>query len=110
MALWINGFTAFSVKPLRIATALGIMFAILGFLYVVYIIVNKIINPTVIMGWSSLMAIILLVGGVLLCVLGMIGEYIGRIYISINNSPQFVIKEKVCNSDLNNEDVSYFGE
>ena len=95
LGLWINGFTAFSVKPLRIATATGVLFAILGFLYVIYIIINKCINPAVPLGWSSTTAVLLIVGGIILCMMGLIGEYLGRIYISMNNSPQYVIREKV---------------
>ena len=95
LGLWINGFTAFSVKPLRIATATGVLFAMLGFLYVIYIIINKCINPAVPLGWSSTTAVLLIVGGIILCMMGLIGEYLGRIYISMNNSPQYVIREKV---------------
>lgn len=91
----LNGFTAFSVLPLRVATITGIVFSIIGLIYVVYIIVNKIINPYVATGWSSMMAALLIIGGIILFMLGMIGEYIGRIYISINNSPQYVIREIV---------------
>ena len=90
----LNGFTAFSVKPLRVATVTGILFSILGLIYVAYIIVNKILNPQVATGWSSVMAALLIIGGIILFMLGMIGEYVGRIYISINNSPQYVIREK----------------
>ena len=98
----LNGFTAFSVLPLRIATITGIVFSIIGLFYVVYIIVNKIINPYVATGWSSMMAALLIVGGIILFMLGMIGEYIGRIYISINNSPQYVIREKYNFEDNKN--------
>ena len=103
LALWINGFTAFSVKPLRIATFGGGVVAMLGFLYTIYIIINKFINPAVPMGWSSTMALILIIGGLILAVLGMIGEYIGRIYICLNNSPQYVIREKINYSDMTEE-------
>lgn len=100
LALWINGFTAFSVKPLRIATFVGVVVAMLGFLYTIYIVVNKFVNPAVPMGWSSTIAIILIIGGLILAVLGMIGEYIGRIYICMNNSPQYVIREKINEQDM----------
>ncbi len=93
--LWVNGFTAFSVKPLRFAAYSGIIVALAGFLYALYTIIHKIVNPIAPIGWSSTMAAILFIGGVLLFVLGMIGEYIGRIYICQNNSPQFVIREIV---------------
>ncbi len=93
--LWVNGFTAFSVKPLRFAAYSGIVVALFGFLYAIYTIIHKIINPIAPIGWSSMMAAILIIGGVLLFVMGMIGEYIGRIYICQNSSPQFVIREVI---------------
>lgn len=95
LALWFNGFTAFSIKPLRIATALGIFVAAAGFLYGIYTIIKKFINPDVVIGFSSLMSAIVFIGGMIMVMLGIIGEYIGRIYISLNNSPQYVIRECV---------------
>lgn len=94
LALWMNGFTAFSIQPLRIATMLGVVFAILGFVYTIYIVINHFCNPLTPIGWSSTIAAIMVVGGLILCVLGMIGEYLGRVYISLNDAPQYVIKEK----------------
>lgn len=93
--LWLNGFTAFSVKPLRIATLTGCGCALLGGMYGVFIVVRKIFNPAVPAGWSSLMAMLLFIGGVMMVMQGMIGEYIGRIYISQNKMPQYVIRETV---------------
>lgn len=102
-SLWINGFTAFSVKPLRIATVTGLVCALVGFVFGLYTVVHKVLDPATQAGWSSIMAVLLFVGGLILLVLGMIGEYIGRIYICINNSPQYVIRETV---NLNgNEDT-----
>lgn len=95
--LWMNGFTAFSEKPLRAATFLGIGCAMIGFLYGIIIVIQKFVNPAVQLGYSSLMAVILFIGGMLMLLLGIIGEYIGRIYITINNAPQYVIKEEVDN-------------
>ncbi len=94
VALWMNGFTAFSVKPLRIATVFGFFTAIAGFVWGLVIVIRKIVNPAQIMaGYSSLMAVILVVGGVLMLMLGLVGEYVGRIYISINRSPQYVVRD-----------------
>ncbi len=93
--LWLNGFTAFSVKPLEWGAYLGFATALLGFLYALYTIIRRIVTPTVIEGWSSLISILLIVGGVIMVMLGLIGEYIGRIYICINDSPQYVVKE-IC--------------
>lgn len=92
-ALWFNGFTAFSIKPLRVATAAGALASVAGFLYGTYTIIKKLVNPNVVIGFSSLMAAIMFIGGMLMLMLGIIGEYIGRIYISLNNSPQYVIRE-----------------
>lgn len=96
LSLWINGFTAFSIKPLRISTIIGFLMATIGFIYSLYIIIHKLfIHEGVLPGYSSLMAALLFIGGIIMIMLGIIGEYIGRIYISINNSPQYVIKEMV---------------
>ena len=96
--LWCNGFTAFSIKPLRIATVIGAMSASAGFIYAIYTIIKRLTNPLVPAGFSALMSATLFIGGMLMLMLGLIGEYIGRIYISINNAPQYVIRE-VVNED-----------
>ena len=95
-SLWFNGFTAFSIKPLRIATAIGCFCACSGFLYGIYTIIKKIIlMDAVEAGFSALMSVIVFLGGMVMLMLGLIGEYIGRIYICMNNSPQYVIRQKV---------------
>lgn len=66
-----------------------------GFLYGFYTIVKRLVNPAVPMGFSSLMSALVFFGGMIMLMLGLIGEYIGRIYISLNNSPQYVIREKI---------------
>lgn len=95
LGLWFNGFTAFSVKPLRIATCIGCFSAAVGFLYGIYTIIKRLLNPDMVMGFSSLMSVLVFFGGMIMIMLGLIGEYVGRIYISLNNSPQYVIKEKI---------------
>lgn len=93
--LWFNGFTAFSVKPLRVATIIGFLCAIIGFLYGAFTIVRKILGYQILIGYSSLMAVILFVGGIIMVLLGIIGEYVGRSYISLNSAPQYVIRDIV---------------
>lgn len=93
--LWLNGFTAFSVKPLRIASLVGVVCTGVGVLYGLYIIIHRFLNPAIPAGYSSLMAVLLFIGGMIMLMLGMIGEYVGRIYISINNSPQYVIRQTI---------------
>ena len=97
LGLWFNGFTAFSILPLRIATVAGAIFAGSGFVYGIYTMIKKFVNPAVPLGFSSMMSAIVFIGGMLMIMLGLIGEYIGRIYISINNSPQYVIRKEVGN-------------
>ena len=93
--LWMNGFTAFSEKPLRIASIIGCICAGLGFLYGLIIIIRKLLNPEILVGYSSMMAVILFLCGMIMLFLGLLGEYIGRIYISINNAPQYAIRETI---------------
>lgn len=91
-SLWMDGFTAFSVKPLRIATVLGFIIAVLGFVYGVITIVLQFIEPSDVGGWASLMSATVFLGGMIMVMLGLVGEYIGRIYISQNNAPQYVVR------------------
>ncbi|GFI57407.1 undecaprenyl-phosphate 4-deoxy-4-formamido-L-arabinose transferase [Muribaculaceae bacterium] len=95
IGLWFNGFTAFSVKPLRLATLVGCACSAMGFIYGIYTVIKKLVNPNVPMGFSSLMAAIVFLGGMTMVMLGLVGEYIGRMYISMNNAPQFVIRETI---------------
>ena len=95
LALWFNGFTAFSTKPLRVATIGGSVFAMFGFLYGIYTIIKKFVNPAVPIGFSSIMSAIMFIGGVMMLMLGLIGEYIGRMYICMNNAPQFVVRDLI---------------
>lgn len=93
--LWLNGFTSFSVKPLRMATYFGVFSSICGFLFLIYIVISYFLKNTAPVGWSSTMAIMLLLGGVILVVLGIIGEYVGRIFMCSNVAPQYVVREIV---------------
>ena len=95
LSLWVNGLTAFSVKPLRVSSLIGVICAIIGFIFGIITIIRKIVYTNISVGWSSTVSIMLFIGGLIMLMLGMIGEYIGRIYISINNSPQYVIRETI---------------
>ncbi len=95
LGLWFNGFTAFSEKPLRVATMIGTGCAFLGFLYGLYTIIKKLVNPMVPIGFSSLMSALMFIGGMLMLMVGLVGEYIGRMYICMNNAPQYVVREIV---------------
>lgn len=95
LSLWLNGFTAFSVKPLRISSLIGVLCAIVGFVFGIITVIRKLIIPNISVGWSSTVSIMLFIGGLIMLMLGMIGEYIGRIYININVISQYVIKERI---------------
>ena len=97
LSLWFNGFTAFSIKPLRIATFIGCVCACGGFLYGIYTIIKKLILVDVQAGFSALMSVLVFIGGMIMLMLGMIGEYVGRMYLCMNNSPQYVIREVIGN-------------
>lgn len=94
-SLWLNGFTAFSEKPLVVAGYLGFLSAVIGFVVAIVTIIRKIINPSVLAGYTSMIACMLFMGGIILIFCGLLGEYIGRIYISINNVPQYAIRQKI---------------
>ena len=93
VSLWINGATTFSIKPLRLSTLLGFLTAITGLICSIVVVVKKILYPDVMEGWSSLMAVTLILCGMILIVLGMLGEYVGRLYMSSNHEPQYVIRQ-----------------
>lgn len=97
--LWMNGFVSFSVVPLRISSALGMVCACVGFLWGIIVIIQKLLNPAVAAGYTSMIAVILFCSGILMLMLGMIGEYIGRIFITLNNIPQYVVREKLNTDD-----------
>ena len=83
------------MKPLRLATFSGLFAAFLGVVFIIVTVIRRLIDQNIPIGWSSTISVILLMGGMILFVLGIIGEYIGRIYICINHSPQYVIREKI---------------
>ena len=93
--MFVNGMTAFSVKPLRIASVCGMLFASLGLIWGAVTVIRKLTDPSIAEGYSSIMAVIHFSSGVIMVLLGMIGEYLGRIYICLNDSPQYVIRETV---------------
>ncbi|MCF0246241.1 MAG: glycosyltransferase family 2 protein [Ileibacterium sp.] len=108
LKLWMNGFTAFSTVPLRLSSMAGFAFTGIGCIWILVILVQKLILHTDIeAGWSSIICLLLVIGGLILISLGLIGEYIGRIYITLNQSPQYVVYDvyqgKKKKSDHSNE-------
>lgn len=93
LSTWVNGLTTFSIKPLRLAVILGMLMALAGFIIIVALVVVKIAGPEMEHGWTSLVATNILIGGMIMMILGVIGEYVGRIYLCLNQNPQYVVKE-----------------
>lgn len=100
--LWMNGFTGFSIKPLQLALFIGIFIGTIGFILLLSWFIIGIINQFSING-MLLLATISIIGGIIIFILGLIGDYVGRIYMCINNSPQFVIKKRIENRSIKNE-------
>lgn len=92
----LDGITSFSAKPLRMASYLGFITSTIGFLGMLYAIIGKLFLPIpFVTGWTGLFVGIMFFGGVQLMTIGIIGEYIGKIYIEVLNRPHYIIKEKV---------------
>ena len=92
--LWL-AYWNYSVIPLRISSVLGGVSACGGFLAALVIIIHKILNPDITVGWSSTICIMVVFFGLVLMVLGIIGEYLGKMILSLNNTPQYIIRETV---------------
>ena len=90
-----DGITSFSRFPLELATQLGLVVSLVGFLYTAIIIILALVFGRVVPGWTTLMAAVLFLGGVQLIVVGIIAEYIGRIYVEVQQRPLYLIKEKI---------------
>ena len=96
LALAFDGITSLSVKPIRMITGLGLVVTIISFLLIIWAVVGKIQGSTV-SGWSSTISIICFLGGVQLLSLGIIGEYIGKIYLETKARPRYIISERTEN-------------
>ena len=93
ISLALNGITSFSIKPLRMITALGLIFSILSFIAVVWTFIAYFLDMTV-AGWASTICIVCFMGGLQLVCLGVIGEYIGKIYLETKGRPRYIISER----------------
>ena len=100
LSLWVNGLTTFSIKPLRAAVFFGGFMAVIGFLTILVLVIQKIAGADIALGWTSLIATNILVGGIILIVLGIIGEYVGRVYLCLNQTPQYVVRSVIDNTGI----------
>jgi dolichol-phosphate mannosyltransferase len=101
LKLAFDGIISFSYKPLKLASFLGSTVSVASFIYLVYIIFRKYYSNDSISGWTSLMAVLLVMSGMILLVLGIIGEYLARVYEEVKARPTYVINSIVGFSDNN---------
>ncbi|MGG0327521.1 glycosyltransferase family 2 protein [Priestia megaterium] len=94
LKLSMDGITSFSYKPLKLASYAGVTLSGIGFIYLLVVMYLKLFTDSTITGWSSLIVIQLFFSGIILIILGMIGEYIGRIYDETKNRPLYIVREK----------------
>jgi len=90
ISLWMQMATSFSIKPLRVASLMGIAASGVGFVAAAILVVQKIIWPQTAVGWTSLIVAVLIMGGIQLLALGVVGEYVGRVLLNVSNRPQYV--------------------
>lgn len=95
VALYLNMFTNFSILPLRLASYAGLVSAVMGLALAGFFIVERFFDPSIPVGWASMIVSLFIMGGVQLFSLGMIGEYLGRLFLKDNGRPQFVVRETV---------------
>ena len=93
--LWLNMFLNFSIVPLRISFFLGLTFSFLGLILSIFTVIDKLLNPEIPLGWSSLIIAVMVFSGVQLLILGLLGEYIGHLLLSHNRKPQFVVRDVI---------------
>ena len=93
--LWLRMAFGFSIMPLRLASIFGILLSITSLIISVWLIFFRSMSSSIPLGWTSIMVIILFLGGIQLLALGLIGEYLGRTYITINNPTKYSIKNKI---------------
>lgn len=96
-------FMNYSTIPLQVATVFGAGFSLAGFIAAIVILVRKLLDPTVQVGWSSLMCIILIVAGITFLMLGIIGEYVGKLIMTMNGTPLYVVRNTL-NMEVNAEE------
>ena len=103
ISLAVTGLTNFTIVPLRMIDVIGSISAIAGLLYGLVLIIRKLFFAAVVPGYTSNMVAMLIMGGLILISLGLVGEYVGRIYILLSNKPQYVVREEL-NVTKNPED------
>lgn len=90
-----DGILSFSYKPLKLATYIGFLLSVSGFIYLIYVLYQKLFTDKTLAGWASIIAVNLVFNGITLLILGILGEYVGRIYEEVKGRPLYIVKEVV---------------
>lgn len=98
--LW-SSIIGFSIVPLRLSVYTGYLFSFIGVIGAIIVFVNKVLSPSMAIGWSSLMCAVCFFSGINLLFLGLVGEYVGRMFLGINKTPQFVVRNVWENGEVN---------
>ena len=88
-------FMNYSTIPLRLATVFGVLFSMAGFIAALVVLIHKLVDPSVAVGWSSLMCAMLILFGIVFLMLGILGEYVGKLILTSSKTPQYVIRDIV---------------
>lgn len=99
-------FMNYSTIPLQVATVFGVGFSLAGFIAAIVILIRKLMDPTIQVGWSSLMCIILIVAGITFLMLGIIGEYVGKLIMTMNRTPLYVVRDTLNVEDCGKKETA----
>ena len=105
LGLAMDGITSLSIKPIRLITSLGVLTSLFSFLLIIWVVWSKFAG-TVVAGWASTYAIVSLLGGVQLISLGVIGEYVGKIYLETKRRPRYIISDRTFDTDSVSSDLN----
>ena len=95
IGLAVDGVTSFSVRPIRLIINIGFILSIISFIYLMYVIISQLSGADTVRGWSSLAALISFFGSFQIFCIGVIGEYISKIYIESKHRPKYIIEEVI---------------
>jgi dolichol-phosphate mannosyltransferase len=93
MSLGLDGLTSFSVRPLKFAILLGLIISFIAAIYAIYILYVALFTDNTVKGWTSVILSVLFIGGVNMVLLGIIGEYLGKIFVQVKNRPHYIIRK-----------------
>lgn len=103
MLAW-SGITSFGIMPLRLASVLGFLTTVIGFIYACYVLYQKIFNDAfIVSGWASVLISVLIIGGIQLIIIGILGEYLGLIYLESKHRPSYIISQSSINQTPQNK-------